>query len=55
MAHLHRSLFPQRETWHKLCDFQLAHTPAGSIFAVQGVFEKAEVVNEKPGYAMIVL
>lgn len=55
MAYAHRSLFPQRETWHKLCDFQLAHPLAGSICAVQWVFEKAEVVNEKPGYAMIVL
>lgn len=48
--------FPQRETWHKPSDFRLAHAPAGkdcmsnsSIFALQGVFEKAEVVNEKPG------
>lgn len=48
--------FPQRETWHKPSDFRLAHAPAGkdcmsnsSIFALQWVFEKAEVVNEKPG------
>lgn len=55
MAYLHRSLFPQRGTWHKSSDFRLAHTPAGSIFAVQWVSEKTEVVNEKPGYAMTVL
>lgn len=50
MAYLHISPFAQRETWHKSSDFRLAHTPAGSIFAVQWVFEKAEVVNEKAGY-----
>lgn len=55
MACLNRSLFPQRETWHKHCDFRLAHTPAGSSSAVQWVLEKAEAVNEKPGYAMTVL
>jgi len=48
--------FPRRETWHKPSDFLLAHVPASrdcrsnsSIFALQLLFEKAEVVNEKPG------